>query len=287
MGHRSPDIKAGLYVVATPIGTSSDISLRALDLISKANVLVAEDKRNLLKLMKIHNIKLSGRTLLSYHDHNGHEQRPKILGMLKDKKSVVFSSDAGTPLIADPGYRLVSEAILNGHYVSGAPGASAVIAALMISGLPTDKFFFGGFIPNRIQARKVFFSKYLNVPATLVFYESSLRLTKTLADLCEVCDINREIVVCRELTKKYEDIRRGPLNEVFEHFAKLGRVKGEIVILLSPPQRQSFDESQIDKILIDALVYMSFKDAVSFVSKLLNESRKIVYKKALIIKNKI
>ena len=285
MVHQSPDIRAGLYIVATPIGTASDISLRALHLIATANVLVAEDKRNLLKLMKIHNIKLARRPLISYNDHNGQEKRPKIMDILKKQKSVVFVSDAGTPLIADPGYRLVSEAISNGICVSGVPGASAVLAALMISGLPTDKFFFGGFIPAKTEAKRIFFAKYLNLPATLVFYESSLRLSKTLAQLCSVCEHGRHIVVCRELTKKFEEVQRGTLKEVAEHFVALGKVKGEIVLLLSPPQPEAFGNEQIDKILIDAMDFMSFKDAVSFVAKRLNMSRKIVYTKALGIKN--
>ena len=281
---QSPDIRAGLYIVATPIGTASDISLRALHLIANSNVLVAEDKRNLLKLMKIHDIKLDGRQLLSYHDHNGQDTRPKIMNLLTEQKSVVFVSDAGTPLIADPGYRLVLEAISNEFYVSGAPGASAVLAALIISGLPTDKFFFGGFIPSKTEAINVFFKKYLSIPATLVFFESSTRLSKTLAHLCLICEPGRRIVVCRELTKRFEEVKRGTLKEVAEYFISRGRVKGEIVLLLSPPQPESFSNGYIDKMLIDALDYMSSKDAVNFVARHLNMSRKFVYKRALLIR---
>ena len=287
MGLRAPIIRAGLYLVATPIGTSTDISLRALDLISKADVLVAEDKRNLLRLMKIHLIKLGGRPLLSYYDHNAQEQRPKILSILKDQKSVVFVSDAGTPLIADPGYKLVLESISSGFYVSVVPGASALLAALTISGLPTDKFFFGGFIPTKIQAKKVLFKKYLNLSATIIFYESPLRLGKTLAVLCSVCDTQRQIVVCRELTKKFEDVQRGTLKEVSQYFAKAGKVKGEIVLLLGPPKSQVFVDEQLDGILIDAREYLSFKDTVSFVSKRLNLSKKTVYARALSIEKTI
>ncbi len=287
MGHRSPEIKAGLYIVATPIGTASDISLRALDLISEANVLVAEDKRQLLKLMGIHDIKLAGRPLMSYHDRNGHEQRPKVLAMLNENKSVVLVSDAGTPLIADPGYRLVSESIANGVYVSGAPGASSVLAALTISGLPTDKFFFGGFVPPKLKAKRLFFSKYLNFPGTLIFYESALRLSKTLSELCLVCNSDRPVVVCRELTKKFEDVRRGSLREVSAYFATFGKVKGEIVLLLGSAPPKSFSEAEIDDILIDALDYMSFKDSVSFVSKRLNIAKKLVYDRALRIKSNV
>ena len=287
MGLQLPDIRAGLYIVATPIGTASDISLRALNLIASADVLVAEDKRNLLKLMKIHEIKLSRRTLIAYNDYNGEEQRPKILTFLKNQKSVVFVSDAGTPLIADPGYRLVSETLLNGFYLSGVPGASAVLTALMISGLPTDKFFFGGFIPSKYEAKKVFFEKYLKFPVTLIFFESSIRLRKTLADLCLGCDNSRQIVVCRELTKKFEDVQRGTLKEVSEYFSTLDKIKGEIVILLSPLKCQDLEEDYIDKIIKDAMDFLSLKDAVNFVSKHLKISKKIVYEKALSSKNNI
>ena len=287
MGYKLPDIRSGLYIVATPIGTVSDISLRALDLISNGNVLVAEDKRNLLKLMKIHGIKLEERVLMSYHDHNGQEQRPKIINFLKKSKSVIFVTDAGTPLIADPGFKLVSEAITNGFYISAAPGASAVLTALTVSGLPTDKFFFGGFIPNKKEERKAFFEKYLKLPATLVFYESAARICKTLDDLSLLCDPERGIVVCRELTKKFENVQRGTLKNILEYFATSGKIKGEIVLLLSPWQPQVFQNEQVNDILIDVMSYMSIKDSVSFVSKHLNISKKIVYTKALSIKNEI
>ncbi len=287
MRHQLPDIRAGLYLVATPIGTASDISLRALDLIASANVLVAEDKRQLLKLMGIHGIDLVGRPLISYHDHNGQGQRPKVLAMLKENKSVVLVSDAGTPLIADPGYRLLSDAIANGCYVTTVPGASSVLAALAISGLPTDKFFFGGFIPAKSEAKKLFFSKYLNLPGTLIFYESALRLNKTLFELCLVCDSERPVVVCRELTKKFEHVKRGSLQEVAAYFATIGKIKGEIALLIGSSPPKLLSEIQIDDILIDALDYMTLKDAVSFSSKRLNVAKKIVYERALKIKNKL
>lgn len=287
MSYQASNIKTGLYLVATPIGTASDISLTALNLLASANVLVAEDKRNLLKLMNLHSIKLARRPLLSYHDHNGKEQRPRILSFLKEDKSVVFVSDAGTPLIADPGYRLVAEALSNGCRVSCAPGASAVLAALMVSGLPTDKFFFGGFIPPKTEAKKIFFEKYLYLPATLVFFESALRLNKTLTDLSLVCEKNRQVVVCRELTKKFEDVRRGTLEEVSEYFSVLKKLRGELVLLLSPWKQIAPGYKEIDEILVDAMDYMSFKNAVSFVSVRLKVSKKIVYSRALNIKNLI
>ena len=279
-----PDIQGGLYVVATPIGTASDISLRALNLIANVRVLVAEDTRSLLKLMKIHQIKLDKRLLISYHDHNGQEQRPKILDLIKADNSVALVCDAGTPLIADPGYQLVREVISKGYYLSSVPGASALLSALMVSGLPTDKFFFGGFVPNKEQAREMFFSQYLDSTATIVVYESPSRLIKTLQLLCQIYKKTRAIAVCRELTKKFEDIQRGDLETVTKHFSSQERVRGEIVLVIGPAEAKIITVDEIEKNLLAVFDYMSFKDSVSFVSKKLKVSKKIVYAKALKIR---
>ena len=282
-----PQIRSGLYLVATPIGTASDISLRALDLIKNANVLVAEDTRNLRILMKIHDIKLDGRAMISYHDYNGEEQRPKILDLIKNQKSVVLVSDAGTPLIADPGYQLVQEVISKGYNLSGVPGASAVLSALVVSGLPTDKFLFGGFVPNKEHAKKMFFSQYLDLETTLVVYESPSRLVRTLNLLTELYEKKRSVAVCRELTKKFEDIQRGYIEEVAAYFTSQGRVKGEIVLVIGPAKAKIVEDKEIEENLQAVFDHMTFKDAISFVSKNLKVSRKIVYTKALEIKAKI
>ena len=282
-----PQIRSGLYLVATPIGTASDISLRALDLIKNANVLVAEDTRNLRILMKIHDIKLDGRAMISYHDYNGEEQRPKILGLIKNQKSVVLVSDAGTPLIADPGYQLVQEVISKGYYLSGVPGASAVLSALVVSGLPADKFLFGGFVPNKEYAKKMFFSEYLDLETTLVVYESPSRLVRTLNLLPELYEKKRIVAVCRELTKKFEDIQRGCIEEVAAYFTGQGRVKGEIVLVIGPAKAKIVEDKEIEENLQAVFDQMTFKDAIRFVSKNLKVSRKIVYIKALEIKAKI
>ena len=284
---QTPQIRAGLYLVATPIGTAADISLRALDLIKNANVLVAEDTRNLRILMKIHDIKLDGRAMISYHDHNGEEQRPKILELIKNQKSVVLVSDAGTPLIADPGYQLVQEVISKGYYLSGVPGASAVLSALVVSGLPTDKFLFGGFVPNKEHAKKMFFSQYLDLTTTLVVYESPSRLVRTLNLLTELYEKKRTVAVCRELTKKFEDIQRGYIDEVAAHFTSQERVKGEIVLVIGPAEAKILNDKEIEENLQAVFEHMTFKDAISFVSKNLKVPRKIVYTKALEIKAKI
>ena len=282
-----PQIRSGLYLVATPIGTASDISLRALDLIKNANVLVAEDTRNLRVLMKIHDIKLDGRAMISYHDYNGEEQRPKILDLIKNQKSVVLVSDAGTPLIADPGYQLVQEVISKGYNLSGVPGASAVLSALVVSGLPTDKFLFGGFVPNKEHAKKMFFSQYLDLETTLVVYESPSRLVRTLNLLTELYEKKRIVAVCRELTKKFEDIQRGYIEELAAYFTSQGRVKGEIVLVIGPAKAKIVEDKEIEENLQAVFDHMTFKDAISFVSKNLKVSRKIVYTKALEIKAKI
>ena len=284
---QKPQIRSGLYLVATPIGTASDISLRALDLIKNANVLVAEDTRNLRILMKIHDIKLDGRAMISYHDYNGEEQRPKILDLIKNQKSVVLVSDAGTPLIADPGYQLLQEVISKGYYLSGVPGASAVLSALVVSGLPTDKFLFGGFVPNKEHAKKMFFSQYLDLETTLVVYESPSRLVRTLNLLTELYEKKRSVAVCRELTKKFEDIQRGYIEEVAAYFTSQGRVKGEIVLVIGPAKAKIVEDKEIEENLQAVFDHMTFKDAISFVSKNLKVSRKIVYTKALEIKAKI
>jgi 16S rRNA (cytidine1402-2'-O)-methyltransferase len=276
-----------LYLVATPIGTASDISLRALDLIKNANVLVAEDTRNLRILMKIHDIKLDGRAMISYHDYNGEEQRPKILDLIKNQKSVVLVSDAGTPLIADPGYQLVQEVISKGYNLSGVPGASAVLSALVVSGLPTDKFLFGGFVPNKEHAKKIFFSQYLDLETTLIVYESPSRLVRTLNLLTELYEKKRIVAVCRELTKKFEDIQRGYIEELAAYFTSQGRVKGEIVLVIGPAKAKIVEDKEIEENLQAVFDHMTFKDAISFVSKNLKVSRKIVYTKALEIKAKI
>lgn len=281
---KAPEISPGLYLVATPIGTASDISLRALDLLAKADILVAEDTRNLRKLMNIHQIKLKNRILISYHDHNGAEQRPKIIKLIKNQNSVVLVSDAGTPLIADPGYQLVRDVISEGLAISSVPGASAVLSALMVSGLPTDKFFFAGFIPPKKGAKETFFSDWLNLPSSLVFYESSTRLIKTLNFLSNVCDENRQIAVCRELTKKFEEVQRGTVKSVLEHFSKREKIKGEIVLVVGPPKAKTYDNDEIDNRLMKLFKNMTIKDAVNLVSEELKLSRKIVYSRALEIK---
>ena len=214
VNYKSIKLSPGLYFVSTPIGTARDITLRALDILASVDVLAAEDTRTLKKLLEIHGIQLKNRTLISYHDHNGSKIRPKILDYLEQGKSIAYASEAGTPLIADPGFSLLSEVINSGKNVTSAPGPCALIAALTIGGLSTDKFYFEGFLPNNKNQRELKLRNLNRYSGTLVFYESPKRLTDTLEMALEIFGEKRLGVVCREITKKFEDAKRGNLKAV-------------------------------------------------------------------------
>ncbi len=274
------NLPVGLYFLATPIGTARDITLRALDILASADVLAAEDTRSLRKLMDIHGIALEGRTLLSYHDHNGEGQRPRLLRALEEGKSVAYASEAGTPLIADPGYQLGRVVADAGHLVTSAPGPSAVLAALAVSGLATDSFFFAGFAPSAKGARQSYLRSLAEVPGTLVFYESPNRVEKSLADMVEVFGPDREAVMARELTKKFEEVRRAPLSELTAEMA--GRsLKGEVVLLVARGEKTQIDENALQDMLKSALQQGSVKDAVANVVEATGAKRREVYQMAL------
>ena len=280
----TPPLSAGLYLVSTPIGTASDITLRALDILSNADVLAAEDTRNTRKLMDIHGIKLNRRPLLPYHDHNGPAQRPRILAAIRDGKSVAYVSDAGTPLIADPGYRLATDAIKEGLPVTSAPGASALLAALTVAGLPTDRFLFAGFPPVKAVAKSKFLAEFSSVPATLVFYESPRRLSVCLKAMVVAFGGDRRVAVCRELTKKFEEVRRGALSDLASQYGNEPAPKGEIVVVIGPPINEDASEQDIDTALRSALKTQSVKDAAKEVAEALNLPRKQLYARALELK---
>ena len=204
----------GLYLIATPIGTARDITLRALDILASADVLAAEDTRSLRKLMEIHGVALGDRPLVAYHDHNGDKARPRLLGALAAGKSVAYASEAGTPMVADPGFDLGRAVVEEGYALVSAPGPSAVITALTLAGLPTDQFHFAGFLPNTASRRKTALTALAQVPGTLVFYESPKRVAAMLADAADILGAERHAVVARELTKKFEEILRGTLAEL-------------------------------------------------------------------------
>lgn len=273
-------IPPGLHFVSTPIGAARDITLRALDVLAGADVLVAEDTRTLRHLMEIHGIPLNGRQVIAYHDHSGEGALQRLLGLLAEGKSLAYASEAGTPLISDPGFELARAVAAANLPMSAAPGPCAAICALTLSGLPSDRFFFAGFPPSAQGARRTFLEDLAGIQATLIFYESPKRLAALLAAMAVTLGGTRQAVVCRELTKRFEEVLRGTLSELSENVASRD-IKGEIVVLVDrAPPVEATGES-IEAALDQALKTMSVKDAATFVSQTLGVSRKIVYKIAL------
>jgi 16S rRNA (cytidine1402-2'-O)-methyltransferase len=283
IGMSASDPKAiapGLHFVSTPIGAARDITLRALDVLAGADVLAAEDTRTLRHLMEIHGIALRDRPLLAYHDHNGEAVRPRIMGLLREGRSVAYASEAGTPLVADPGYQLSRAAIAEGFQVLAAPGASAVLYALTVSGLPTDRFLFAGFPPTTSSARQRFLSGVGGVQATLVFYESPKRVGKLLGDMVSVWGGARQTAVCRELTKRFEEVIRGPLGDLAMTFADRD-LRGEVVVLVDRAAEAMVDEQTVGAALVRALATQSVKDATADVARATGMARRDVYQMAL------
>lgn len=270
----------GLYLIATPIGTARDITLRALDILASADVLVAEDTRSLRKLMDIHGVHLRDRPVLSYHDHNGGQMRPRLMALLNEGKSVAYASEAGTPMVADPGFDLARAAREEGHTVVSAPGASAVITALTVGGLPTDRFFFNGFLPNASGQRKSALRELKDVPGTLVFYESPKRIASMLRDAAEVLGPNRDAAVCRELTKKFEEVLRAPLSELAV-LCEERALKGEIVVLIDRAGSPEINEDDLETLIQQALQNGSVRDAADMVAAQTGLPRRQVYQLAL------
>ncbi|WP_170562868.1 16S rRNA (cytidine(1402)-2'-O)-methyltransferase [Ruegeria atlantica] len=280
MNFQKVRLGAGLYFVATPIGAARDITLRALDVLASADVIAAEDTRSLRRLMEIHGVPLEGRRILAYHDHSGAGARGKILDSLQDGKSVAYASEAGMPMIADPGYDLGRQAAEAGHTVTCAPGPSAALMALTLAGLPTDAFFFAGFLPNAKGARRSRIEALRDVPGTLVFYESPKRVAACLSDLADVLGGNRQAAMCRELTKKFEEVRRGSLEELATDLQGQ-TVKGEIVLLVDRGHSETVNESDIEEALTRALETHSVRDAADLVSEMYKLPRRPIYQKAL------
>jgi 16S rRNA (cytidine1402-2'-O)-methyltransferase len=249
-GPRRPE--PGLHLVATPIGAARDITLRALDILAGADVLAAEDTRTLRHLMEIHGIPLGGRPLVPYHDHNGEIARPRLLAALAEGKSVAYASEAGTPLVADPGMKLARAVMDAGHRVLAAPGASAVLAALSVAGLPTDRFLFAGFPPAAGGARASWLKELAVIPATLVIYDSPKRVSRLLGEMVECLGGEREAAVCRELTKRFEEVTRGTLAELAGRFAGQD-LRGEIVVVVDRPGEPVVDAADVEQAVRAAL----------------------------------
>ncbi|HEY1877835.1 MAG TPA: 16S rRNA (cytidine(1402)-2'-O)-methyltransferase [Rhizomicrobium sp.] len=274
------DLAPGLYVLATPIGNAADISLRALGVLKGASVIAAEDTRVTAKLLAIHGIQ---KPLIPYNDHNGQQMRPRILARLEQGEAVVLVSDAGTPLVSDPGYKLVREVISAGLPVVAIPGASAVLTGLALSGLPSDRFLFAGFLPSKAGERQTMLEELKNLRATLIFFESAQRLGETLPAMASVLG-ERAAVVARELTKLHEEVRRGSLCELAAHYEKAGAPRGEVTLLVGPPKQVAADTAKVDAALKAALVFMPVKAAAELISGLTGAQRKQLYDRALELK---
>jgi len=280
MNFERKPLSAGLHFVATPIGSARDITLRALDVLASADVIAAEDTRTARKLMDIHGVPLAGRQLLAFHDHSGSGTIARLVGMMKNGQAVAYVSEAGTPLVADPGYELAVAAIAEDVPVTTAPGPSAVAAALTVSGLPTDRFAFVGFLPATRAQRVSEISQLRDIPFTLVFYESPKRVGELLNDLRDTLGAERQAVVCRELTKKFEEIVRGDLGALAASFS--GRnVKGEIVVLLGRAGAEVVEDDDVEKALREAMKTMRVKDAATTVAGAMGLARRQVYQIAL------
>lgn len=280
---RKTALAPGLYFVSTPIGAARDITLRALDILYSADVLAAEDTRTLRHLMEIHGVPLNARRVQPYHDHNGADARPRILAALEAGKSVAYCSEAGTPVVADPGYQLARAAIDTGHAVTAAPGPTAAIMALSVSGLPSDRFLFAGFAPAQAGARATWLAEIADIPATLILFESPRRINRLLGELCETWGEDRPAAVCRELTKRFEDVRRGSLASLRDDLETTS-LKGEIVLVVGRALRRAAGTADIDAALREALLTMRLKDASAFVAEALDMPRRDVYQRALTLK---
>ena len=271
-------LASGLYVVATPIGNLRDITLRALDVLAAADLVLAEDTRVAAKLLSAYG--LPKKVLERYDEHGAERARPKALAALAEGRRVALISDAGTPLVSDPGFKLVREAAAEGYPVIPIPGASALLAGLSAAGLPTDRFLFAGFPPPKSAARRAFLEDLAPLRATLVFGEGGSRRAASLADMAAVLGPEREAVVARELTKLYETLYRGPLS-VLAADPRLDDPKGEIVILVGPGREAEASAADVDTALADALQRLRPAEAAAEVAKALGLSRRDVYQRAM------
>jgi 16S rRNA (cytidine1402-2'-O)-methyltransferase len=274
----APPLPAGLYLVATPIGNLRDVTVRALEVLAAADLIACEDTRVTRKLLDRYGI---AAPLSSYHEHNAAQARPRLLARLGEGAAIALVSDAGTPLVSDPGYKLVREAWAAGASVTAVPGASAVLAALTLSGLPTDRFFFEGFLPAKETARRARIAELKRIPATLVLFETGARIAASLADLAAGLG-PREAALCRELTKLHEEVRRDDLTTLAREAAQASEPRGEMVIVVASPDRQAeVTAVDLDCLLRQALGRVSVKEAVAEVAAVTGTPRRDVYQRAL------
>lgn len=273
----APQTKPGLYLVATPIGNLGDITLRALEVLAGADVIACEDTRVTRKLAERYGIETP---LTPYHEHNATEARPKLLARLAEGQAVALVSDAGTPLISDPGYKLARDASDAGFAVTALPGASSVLVGLSLSGLPTDRFFFEGFLPPKQVARQKRIAEIATIPATLVLFETGPRVAEALADLAAGLGA-RDAAICRELTKLHEEVRRDTLATLAQDYAQGAETRGEFVIVIAPPIEAGAEDADVDALLRNALERVSVKDAVGEVALATGRPKREVYQRAL------
>ena len=271
----------GLYVTATPIGNARDITLRALDALKAVDLIVAEDTRVTAKLLAIHGI---SKPLLAYNDHNAARERPRLIARLREGARVALVSDAGTPLVSDPGFKLVRAAIEERLPVHAIPGASAALTGLVLSGLPSDRFLFAGFLPPRPGERQTALAELKTVRATLILFESGPRLAESLKQMADVLGM-RSAAVAREMTKLHEEVRRGTLEELAHVYADEAAPKGEVTVLVSPPHEAETDFAAVDRALDQALAFMPLKPAAELIADLTGAPRKAIYARGLEKKN--
>lgn len=277
-------IDPGLHLVATPIGNLGDMTLRGLETLAAADVIACEDTRVTRVLLDRYGIAARP---YPYHQHNEADAGPKLMAALQAGKSVALVSDAGTPSVSDPGFRLAGQAIAAGIRVIPVPGASAVLAALVGSGLATDTFLFGGFLPAKDQARKARLAELAMVPATLVFFESPQRIAVSLAGMADILGGERQAVVARELTKTFEEFRRGSLAELAFHYKETAKPKGEIVVCIAPPlPRAAMDAVDIDALLAGLAAEMPASKAAAEAARLSGRPKTELYQRLLALKDK-
>lgn len=275
-------LEPGLYLVATPIGNLGDITLRALETLAAADIIAAEDTRVSRVLLERYGI---SRRPYPYHEHNATEAGPRLIAEIEAGKSVALISDAGTPLVSDPGFRLVQSVVEAGRKAIPIPGPSSVITALSAAGLPSDSFFFGGFLPQKEKARRDRFKEIAHVPGTLILFESPHRIAACLADAALVLGDNRQACVCRELTKTYEEFRRGSLGELAQFYSAQDNVKGEIVLAIAPPEAEAAPEGEaLDAYLRDLAVSMPTAKAAAEAARETGLPRKDLYQRLLELK---
>lgn len=272
-------IEPGLHVVATPIGNLGDISFRALATLAAADAIVAEDTRVTRTLLAHYGITTP---MIAYHEHNAKAVRPQLLARLREGGKLALVSDAGTPLVSDPGFKLVAEAVEDGVKVVAVPGASAVLTALVVAGLPSDRFFFEGFLPHKTTARRARAAEIAAIPGTLIFFEAPRRLAAMLADLADILG-DRPAVIARELTKKFEQVRRGSLRDLASQLSAEPPPKGEIAVLVAPPDpsAQGQSDADVEDRLRVALQTLSVKDAAAKVAAETGRKRRDLYARAL------